>query len=146
MDLLQLSAKLQTNGYIPYFTFKGKELYAYPISIYDGDTFSAIFEYNGEVIKYRCRCYGYDSPEMKPLLKNTNREQEKQMAHISRDKLVELLNKHPSKLVKLECLDFDKYGRILVNVWNMVDTDSINYIMIKGNYGKPYFGSKKEDF
>lgn len=146
LDLLSLSRKLQSTDDIPYFTFKGKEIYAYPISVYDGDTFSVVFEYHGEIIKYRCRCYGYDSPEMKPALKNPNRDQEKEQAHLAKNKLAELLHKHPSKLVKMECLDFDKYGRILVNVSNMVDEERVNDLMIKGGFGKPYFGGKKDDF
>jgi endonuclease YncB( thermonuclease family) len=141
-----LAAHLKSHADTPYFTFKGKELVAYPVSVYDGDTFSAIFDYNGEAMKYRCRCYGYDSPEMKPSLKNENRDEEKRMALQAKHQLSEYLNKHSSGLVRMECLDFDKYGRILVNVWNMVDEESVNDLMIRGNHGVPYFGGKKDKF
>ena len=39
---------------IPYFSFKGKTFIAKHCNIYDGDTFSVIFEHNGNFIKYRC--------------------------------------------------------------------------------------------
>jgi hypothetical protein len=43
---------------IPYFSFKGKTFYAKPCNIYDGDTFSVLFDYKGDIIKYRSRCMG----------------------------------------------------------------------------------------
>ena len=58
----------------------------------------------------------YDCPEMKPSLKHENRELEKELAHKSKDRFTELLNKHPSGLVKIECLKFDKYGRMLLHL------------------------------
>ena len=128
----------------PYFSFKNRIFYGKPCNIYDGDTFSVLFHYNGELIKYKCRCMGYDSPEMKPLLSNENRILEKELAHKAKDRLEELLNKHPEKLIKIECFDFDKYGRLLVNVWNMVDDKMINDIMIEERHGKPYLGGTKE--
>lgn len=128
---------------IPYFSFKNKIFDAKCCSVYDGDTFTVIFMYNGEIIKYKCRCYGYDSPEIKPLLIKENREEEIKLAHKAKDRFLELINKSPNGMIKIECLNFDKYGRILVNVYNNVDNDSINDIMIKENHGKQYFGGTK---
>lgn len=129
---------------IPYFSFKGKFFYALPCNIYDGDTFSVIFEYKDEILKYHCRCMGYDCAEMKPLLSNPNRDHEKVLAHNAKNRLIELINKHETKLIKIECFDFDKYGRLLINFWNMVDTKSINQIMIEEGHGKPYDGGTKD--
>lgn len=129
---------------IKYFSFEGKVFYAKHCNIYDGDTFSVIFNYKGDLIKYKVRCIGYDSPEMKPLKTNEHRILEKELALKSKMRLEELLNKHETKLVKIECLDFDKYGRLLVYAWNMVDKTSINQIMIEEGHGKVYFGKKKE--
>jgi len=129
---------------IPYFSLNGNIFIAKACNIYDGDTFSAIFEYKNELIKYKCRCLGYDSPEMKPLLSNANRKNEIELAHKAKDRLVELINKHKSKLIKIECFDFDKYGRLLVKIWNMVDEKSINDIMVEEGHGKAYFGQTKE--
>ena len=148
-DELLFDASNKLNGIldvknIPYFSFSGKTFYAKHCNIYDGDTFSVIFDYKGDLIKYKCRCMGYDSAEMKPSLSNPNREHEKELAHKAKDRLEELLNKHPTKLIKINCFEFDKYGRLLINIWNMVDIKSINEIMIEEGHGYPYGGGTKE--
>jgi len=143
-NLIDLSINNINENDISYFSFIGKTFIAKPCHIYDGDTFSIIFKYKDEYIKYRCRCMGYDCPEMKPLKSNPNRDNEKMLAIKSRERLIELIGKHSSKLIKVECLEFDKYGRILINVWNMVDTKSINQIMIEEGHGKAYSGGTKE--
>lgn len=129
---------------IRYFTFKDQTFIAKSCSVYDGDTFSVLFLYKGELIKYKCRCYGYDSPEMKPLLTKENRDEEIKLAKKAKERFIELLNKSPNGLIRIECFDFDKYGRILVNVYNDIDIKSINNIMIDEGHGKPYFGGTKE--
>jgi endonuclease YncB( thermonuclease family) len=116
---------------VDYFSFKGKTFYAKFCNVYDGDTFTAVFKYNGEIIKYRCRCDNYDSSEMRQPLNAKDRDKKKEMARNARERLVDLLSKHESQLIKIECGDFDKYGRILVIVYNMVDEDSINTIMVR---------------
>ena len=131
---------------IPYFSFKGKRFIVKPVNIYDGDTFSSIFFFNGEKMKYKCRCMGYDTPEMKPSLSNPNREKEKEAAKMARARFIELLERGKEGLVEIHCLDFDKYGRILVNVYNGVDTKSLNEIMIEEGHGLPYMGGTKEKF
>jgi endonuclease YncB( thermonuclease family) len=126
------------------FSFIGQSFIGIPANIYDGDTLSIIFVYNGIPVKYRCRALGYDSPEMKPLLSNPNREQEKKLALNSKERFIELLTKHPEKNIFIKCHEFDKYGRLLVEIWNYVDTCSINSIMINEGHGKPYTGGTKE--
>ena len=129
---------------IDYFSFKGKTFYAKPCNVYDGDTFSIVFEYRNELIKYRCRCYGYDTPEMRPSLKNPNRDHEKELAQKAKERMIELLNKHEKKIIKVECLDFDKYGRLLIKAYNNVDELSINEIMVNEGHGRAYDGGRKD--
>ena len=130
---------------VPYFSFKGRTFLAKPVNVYDGDTFSIIFEFGsgsgGELMKYRCRCYGYDTAEMKPRLDLVGRDAEVAKAKAAKARLIELLGQ---ELVRVECLEFDKYGRILVNVWNQVDPRSLNETMVSEGHGKPYFGGTKE--
>lgn len=128
---------------LPLFSFQNKRFTAKPCEIYDGDTFSAIFEYRGEIIKYRCRCYGYDSPEMKPLLSKENREQEIAAAHKAKERFTELLQRGTNGLVEIHCGDFDKYGRILVTVYNESEAISINSTMLTEGHGKTYMGGHK---
>ena len=129
---------------VDYFSFKGKTFYAKPCNVYDGDTFSIVFEYRKELIKYRCRCYGYDTPEMRPSLKNPNRDREKELAQKAKERMIELLNKHEKKIIKVECLDFDKYGRLLIKAYNNVDELSINEIMVNEGHGRAYDGGRKD--
>ena len=136
--------KIEEPKNIPYFNFKGQKFYARPCQIYDGDTFSILFEFHGKIIKYRCRCLGYDTAEMKPPLSKMNREHEIELAHKAKERFTELLTKHETQLVEVECFEFDKYGRILVRIWNHVDKDCINDIMIQEGHGKPYDGGTKE--
>jgi len=142
--LKNIKDKLYENDIKDYFSFSGKTFYVRACSIYDGDTFSIIFLHNNEIIKYRCRCIGYDSPEMKPSLSNPNRDKEKALANLAKNRLIELLSKHESGLVFIECFEFDKYGRILVKAYNMIDEKSINEIMVEEGHGKNYDGGKKD--
>ena len=146
-EINNLNTKLETIKTpkdINYFNFDGKTFIAKPCRVYDGDTFSVIFDFKGELIKYRCRCYGYDTPEMRPSKKNPNRLKEKELALIAKNKMIELLEAHPSKLIKIECLKFDKYGRILIKAYNNVHEKSINEIMVEEGYGKWYDGGTKD--
>ena len=138
-ELININPKV-----VPYFTWKGKIFLAKPCNIYDGDTFSICWIWKGDSIKYRCRCLGYDSPEMKPLLSNPNRDKEKELAKKAKERFEELIFANPDQVVKIECGDFDKYGRILVTVWNNINEKSINEIMIEEGHGKPYNGGTKE--
>ena len=145
-EINNLNTKLvniKTHKDVPYFNFKNKTFIAKPCKIYDGDTFSVIFDYKGELIKYRCRCFGYDTPEMRPSRKNPNRDHEKKLALAAKERIIELLEAHPSKLIKIECLDFDKYGRILIKAYNNVHDKSINEIMVEEGHGKWYDGGTK---
>ncbi len=136
--------KIEDLEKFPLFSLKGRRFVAKPTNIYDGDTLSMIFEFNGEILKYRCRCMGYDSPEMKPSKSKQDRELEIVLAKKAKQRFTELLEKHQSKLVSIECFEFDKYGRLLVNIYNQVDTKSINQMMIDEKHGKPYDGGTKD--
>jgi len=124
-------------------SFEGYSFWGIPTNIYDGDTLSIIFMHDGKPIKYRCQTLGYDSPEMKPLLVNPKRKTEIMLAIKARDRFATLLTMHDTKMVFVRCHKFDKYGRLLVELWNDVDGESINKIMIKEGHGKPYDGGKK---
>jgi len=125
------------------FSFNGQSFIGMATNVYDGDTLSIIFVYNGKPIKYRCRALGYDSPEMKPSLSNPNREQEKLLAIAAKKRFIDLLAKSTDKYVLFKCHHFDKYGRLLVEIWNQVDSQSINSIMVAEGHGTLYSGGKK---
>lgn len=130
-----------TNDDIPIFTFKGHKCLAKIVDVYDGDTFTGVFKYKKDYIKYKFRTYGYDSPEMKPLKSKPNRDEEKRKAVEAREAFKGITNWENS-LVTLDMLEFDKYGRILVNVYK--NGINVNEWMIKNGYGYPYYGGTKK--
>jgi endonuclease YncB( thermonuclease family) len=121
---------------IDYFSFQGKTFYAKPCKVYDGDTFTSVFWYKDEWIKWRCRSFGYDSPEMKPRLSDPDRNITIASAIRARDRFSELLFK--TNNISIYCHEFDKYGRILVTIHNGIDTPSINQIMLDEGFGEHY--------
>ena len=45
-------------------------------------------------------------------------------------------------LVKVKCYDFDKYGRVLIELLNE-DGETFNNILIKEGFAREYDGGKK---
>ena len=147
---------------IPYFDFKNKKFIVKIVDVYDGDTCTVVFNYNNELVKYKVRCLGYDSPEMKPSKDLKNRSQHIAKAIQSRnyfinqvtDLKVESNNSYSKnelkdmfktnkKLVNMNCHGLDKYGRLL-GVF-VVNSRNINNEMIHKNYGYPYDGGTKKN-
>ena len=62
------------------FTLDKKVFDAKIVNVYDGDTCYAVFMLYNTPVKFKIRMNGYDSPEMKPLLSNPNRDKEKELA------------------------------------------------------------------
>lgn len=105
------------------------------VKVYDGDTITIInyLPYKGsELYRFRVRLRGIDCPEIR-----TKDKTEKRIAEIARDKLRE---KIMDKIVELENVNIDKYGRILADVKynkkNMGDWLLENRLAIKYDGGK----------
>lgn len=118
----------------PLFSLNDQTFDAKVVNAYDGDTIKCVFEFKGEYYKWNCRLNGIDTPELR-----TKDLEEKKMGIIARDALREkILN----KVVKLKCHKFDKYGRLLVDVY-YEDTNMSEW-MISSGFGKSYDGGTKE--
>ena len=91
--------------------------------------------HSNEYNKWVIRMMGIDTPEIKA--KNTN---EKQLAVKARDFLRDLIL---DKIIIIECLDFDKYGRLLGNLFIEGNDISISNMMIEKGYAKAYDGGTK---
>ncbi len=143
--------KKSTNE-IPLFSFEGYCCKAKIVDVYDGDTFKCAIYHKNEIIKINCRTLGYDSHEMKPRLNIPNREEHIKKAREARNKFIELTTTK-NGLIYIDCKKYDKYGRVLVDVYidknsyihsqNKSIKDTINNIMIKEGHGVPYQGGKK---
>jgi len=107
------------------------------ISVYDGDTItiaSRLPFINSPIYRWNLRIYGIDCPEMR-----SHDEKEKEIALIAKKTIEEEIL---YKKVILKNVKYDKYGRLLANVfYNNAD---ISQMMIDKKLAVPYFGKKKE--
>lgn len=159
MSIQQL--KISNLKDFPLFSFcdlitKGKV-----VKNYDGDTIDLLFINGDNIIRVKARLYGYDAPEKKPLRSDPDRINKIKKAELAQQRLWELCtkcNKSDSThetIVNVWCHNFDKYGRLLVTLYdeivdiNIEDEDkmfelSINYQMISEGHGYAYYGGTKK--
>lgn len=120
------------------FSLNGYKTYAKCVYVYDGDTIHVVFKMpnSSECFKWVIRMMGIDTPEMK-----TKNLVEKAKAIQSRDFLK---GKILDKVVILDCLEFDKYGRLLGNIFLEGEEQSLSQQMINNGHAKAYDGGTKE--
>jgi endonuclease YncB( thermonuclease family) len=126
---------------IEQFSLNGRIILGKVVSVYDGDTCKVNLFVSNDLKQFTVRMMGYDSPEMRT--KNTT---EKQCGNVSKTALIKLVEGH---IVKLECLEFDKYGRLLANVFIRVANGeelNVNEFMISNHFGHSYLGGSKSTF
>jgi len=126
----------KVNSEIKEFSFKGEEKEAKVVDIYDGDTIKIVFTLNGKLYKFNCRIQHVDTPEIR-----TRNKVEKEYGLKVRDKLKE---KILGKVVNVVCDDFDKYGRLLIDI--KLENILISEWLISNNYAFSYDGGKKKDW
>lgn len=86
----------------------------------------------------KIRLYGIDSPEMKPLKNMPNREEYIKKAKEAKNFLSEQIL---GKIIRVEFLSNDKYGRPLVKIYKK--NICLNELMIEKNYAIKYNGKTK---
>jgi endonuclease YncB( thermonuclease family) len=112
------------------------------IDVYDGDTITVAMCIhpnncdNSLVYKFKIRLYGYNTEEIKQPKNDPNRNEKKEWAIYQRNWIREqILN----KLVLLECLGYDKYGRILGKIYlDYNRTQCINNIIVNKGIAPAY--------
>lgn len=125
---------------VPLFSFKGILTDAKVVSIYDGDTCQCVFVYEKRFIRLKVRLNGIDTPELR------NPEQ-KESALQAKQYLQDLCQQN-AYIVFLECLEFDKYGRLLANIYANKDEyqnkqESFNTLLIHAGHAYSYDGGTK---
>ena len=129
----------------PVFTLEGQTKLCKVVDIYDGDTCRVVFNHNGCINKWNVRMNGYDSPEMRPSRSLPNREEIKKKAVESKEYLRSLVANSAEQLVYVKCGGFDKYGRLLGELYvNLEDEKSVNQLMIDNGHGYEYHGGTKK--
>ena len=138
------------------FSLKGIRCFSRVVSVVDGDTLNLVVPLHDSFYRFSARLSGIDTCEMK------SRDMEaKSLALQARDLLFQLVTGQPIQpsstkkdiedflddnpsIVFVECLEFDKYGRLLVNVYHD-ETAKLSFSdIIKGqNLGYTYSGARK---
>jgi endonuclease YncB( thermonuclease family) len=110
------SLSKRTTENTPEYGFAGQIMMGNVTSVYDGDTFRAAVHINGKYCIIKVRCFGYDSPEMRPpkSIPDADRQVIVSKALAAKTALAELIL---NKVVNMEIQGFDKYGRFLARVW-----------------------------
>lgn len=129
------------NNKTPIFTLEGSFVQGKIVDVYDGDTVKIVLNLsiNSDYFRWNCRLSGINTPEIRT--KNTK---EKEFGLLVRDKLKERIE---NKILLIKCGEFDKYGRLLVEIYeNNGQLFSINNWLIENNYAKPYDGGTKEEW
>lgn len=137
----------------PLFSLNGYETEAKLLSNYDGDTGDILFIYNNNPMRMKARFIGYDTCEMKPSLKDLQRDDKKKRAIEAKQRLWYLctntndFKENHKTLIKIKCHDFDKYGRLLITAYKFNSSNelSINQQMIDEGHGYVYDGGTKNN-
>ena len=127
----------EINDAIKEFSLNGRKCEGKVVSVYDGDTVKLVFPLTEQepdrLYKWNCRLINVDTPEIR-----TRNLREKEFGKAVRDLLREkILN----KVITVHCQDFDKYGRLLVELFT--EDKSVNEWLIENNYAKRYDGGTK---
>ncbi len=152
----------------PEFSLCNMVLMGKVVECYDADTCKIVLSVQNNIYKFTCRLNGIDTPEIKPRKDKPNRDNEILWAKRARSELLkmiinndcfnnleikkdEVINilKDNKKLVKVKCLEFDKYGRLLIELYNndeeeIIFNKSFNSLLIEKNVAVAYDGGTKK--
>jgi len=152
-----------TTDTVTEFTLDGLKTIGKVVEVYDGDTCKIALINDNKIMKFACRLNFIDCPEMKPLKSKVDRQIEIKEALKARNRLIQLstncncelnndltkkevklLLKNNTKIIQIQCFKFDKYGRLLIVIFNGENT--INDMLKNEGYAKVYEGKTKEEF
>ena len=141
-EILELKTKTKANT--EYMSLNNQEFTAKIVYIYDGDTMHVVFKAFGEYYRWNCRVQGVDTPELR-----TKNEAEKVMGYKVRDVLRSLFQ---DQIVRIKCFEFDKYGRLLIDVYlldDMPNSSNVSFLsewLIQEKYAYSYDGGTKQSW
>jgi endonuclease YncB( thermonuclease family) len=139
----------------PLFSFNGINGMARVVDITDGDTIKAIINFKNDYYKIIVRLNDIDTCETKSKCeenKNLGIEAKKRLYNLITNKNIDNNDKKLIKhelnnncyLIYLKCYDFDKYGRVLGDIYqNENDDISFSSILIKEKLAYIYGGKTK---
>lgn len=144
----------------PEFSLNGKKLYGRVVNVYDGDTITVVLKIFDNFYKFHVRLSGIDTCEIKSkceenkklAIKARNRvlsivcnktlEDIEERKLDSRKKINDFLEKEVT-IVSVDCQEFDKYGRLLANVYAENSADHLSSILLNERLAYKYGGDTK---
>lgn len=118
----------------PLFSLSGKVYDAKLFNFYDGDSFYMTILFHGDLVSFKCRLKGIDTPELR-----SSDDLEKRLAYQARDRARELAN---GRVCRVSCSGFEKYGRVLVSVV-LENGESLAETLLREKLAFAYDGKKK---
>ena len=143
---------------VPFFTLSGTITVGRLVDVYDGDTVTCIFPiFEDKYFKFNLRLLGIDTAELKNLdavAKSKAQEARHKILmtccenynlnkDCHRDEIQKYLSSNDT-YVWIECFQFDKYGRILANVYPKDKDTSLSDVLLEANLAYKYDGGKKQ--
>ena len=132
------------------FSLQNLECYCRVVKIYDGDTITVIIPVFNDFYRFSVRLKNIDTCEMK-----SKNQSNKTIANNARKRLFELVTMQTFddsdnflsdnvNLVYIKCEEFDKYGRLLADIYkNKDDIKSFSEILKEEKLAYSYDGKKK---
>ena len=121
----------------PFFTLKGVKTYGKVVKITDGDTLCIVLPLFDKYYKFNTRLSGIDTCEI-----HSKNSSIKEIAIKAKNRIADLIE-DCSHLLWVECYEFDKYGRLLADVFLSKDGKSISSVLLEEKLAYKYDGSTK---
>lgn len=148
----------------PHFTLCNLNFVGRLVDVIDGDSLSIILPIFNNYYKYNIRLNGIDTCEMKSKNEETKKKalkarisilnlvtNENYSENLTKKEIKNILDKNII-LVWVECLEFDKYGRLLANVYHQFDnlnmkklenSNSLSEYLLQNKLAYEYTGKTK---
>ena len=138
------------------FSLNGIKTYARLVDVHDGDTAKVVFKIFDKYYKFIIRISGIDTAELRSkndFLKQKSLEARNRVINFLSNDTIKIYNDTSSKdiqnllnqnliIVYINCFEFDKYGRLLVDLQN-INFESISSVLINEKLAYKYEGDTK---
>jgi endonuclease YncB( thermonuclease family) len=142
-----------------YFTFDHQTLTTKIVDVYDGDTCTAAIWIKDNIVLFKLRLAHIDTPELKDEMNKFKsiRARNALIQFVTQNKNIDLHKEYTKKdiqslceqstcILEVKCGPFDKYGRLLGELFHSSSPTSINQQFIQLGYANPYEGKTKQRF